>query len=122
MRPHGTKRLWLARIMEERFQPWLGGAVGPELLKPAPEDMLQRWPVSKRVNSSKAPDDDPTLIDRLARDVSAGFCAAPVIAKQSVETMPCFTWLIKCETLRALIKARGALSKRRLFERRLRVT
>ncbi len=26
-------------------------------------DMLQRWPVSKRVNSSKAPADDPTLID-----------------------------------------------------------
>jgi hypothetical protein len=28
--------------------------------------MLQRWPVSKRVNSSKAPDDDPALIDRVA--------------------------------------------------------
>jgi hypothetical protein len=25
--------------------------------------MLQRWPVWKRVNSSKAPADDPTLID-----------------------------------------------------------
>jgi hypothetical protein len=25
-------------------------------------DILQRWPVSKRVNSSRAPDDDPTLI------------------------------------------------------------
>jgi putative SOS response-associated peptidase YedK len=34
-----------------------------ELLKPAPNDFLQRWPVSKRVNSSKADADDATLID-----------------------------------------------------------
>jgi hypothetical protein len=27
--------------------------------------MLQRWPVSKRVNSSKAPAEDATLIDRI---------------------------------------------------------
>jgi putative SOS response-associated peptidase YedK len=33
------------------------------LMKPADEDTLQRWPVLKRVNSSKAPDDDPTLIE-----------------------------------------------------------
>ena len=33
--------------------------------KPAADDLLQRWPVSKRVNSSKAPADDPTLIDRI---------------------------------------------------------
>jgi hypothetical protein len=33
------------------------------LLKPAPNDVLQRWPVPKRVNSSRAPDDDPTLIE-----------------------------------------------------------
>jgi putative SOS response-associated peptidase YedK len=38
---------------------------GIELLRPAPDEMLQRWPVSKRVNSSKAPADDPTLIDRI---------------------------------------------------------
>jgi hypothetical protein len=29
-------------------------------------EVLQRWPVSKRVNSSKAPADDPTLIERVA--------------------------------------------------------
>jgi putative SOS response-associated peptidase YedK len=34
-------------------------------LKPAPNDYLQRWPVSKRVNSSKADADDPTLIDQV---------------------------------------------------------
>ena len=53
-------------LTEKDFEPWLSGAAGLELLKPAPEDLLQRWPVSKRVNSSKAPDDDPTLIDRIA--------------------------------------------------------
>ena len=31
-----------------------------------PEDLLQKWPVSKRVNNSKAPGDDPALIDRVA--------------------------------------------------------
>jgi len=51
---------------EKDFEPWLSGAAGLELLKPASEDLLQRWPVSKRVNSSKAPDDDPTLIDCIA--------------------------------------------------------
>jgi hypothetical protein len=35
------------------------------LLKPAGEDVLQRWPVSKRVNSSKADDSYATLIDRI---------------------------------------------------------
>ena len=32
-------------------------------MKPTDEDILQRWPVSKRVNGSRAPDDDPTLIE-----------------------------------------------------------
>ena len=34
----------------------------PVFLKPAPNDYLQRWRVSKRVNSSKADADDATLI------------------------------------------------------------
>jgi hypothetical protein len=29
-------------------------------------DFLQRWPVSKGVNSSKAPADDPRLIDPIS--------------------------------------------------------
>jgi hypothetical protein len=33
------------------------------MLKPAPNDYLRRWPVSKRVNSSKADADDATLIE-----------------------------------------------------------
>jgi hypothetical protein len=27
--------------------------------------LLQRWPVSKRVNSSRTPGDDPTLIEEV---------------------------------------------------------
>jgi putative SOS response-associated peptidase YedK len=46
------------------FATWLAGA-GNELMKPAANDVLQRWPVSKRVNSSRASADDPTLIDRV---------------------------------------------------------
>jgi putative SOS response-associated peptidase YedK len=53
-------------LTEQEFEPWLSGAAGLELLKPAPDDLLQRWPVSKRVNSSRAPDDDPTLIERIS--------------------------------------------------------
>jgi putative SOS response-associated peptidase YedK len=50
-------------LTEEQFAPWLRGEAGAEYLKPAPNDYLQRWPVSKRVNSSKADADDPTLIE-----------------------------------------------------------
>lgn len=34
-----------------------------ELMKPAAEDALQKWPVSKRINSSRTQKDDPTLIE-----------------------------------------------------------
>jgi putative SOS response-associated peptidase YedK len=52
-------------LTNKDFERWLSGSVGLELLKPAAEDLLQRWPVPKRVNSSRAPDDDPTLIERM---------------------------------------------------------
>jgi len=52
-------------LAEKDYEPWLSGTGGTELLKPAADDLLQKWPVSKRVNSSKAPADDPTLIDRV---------------------------------------------------------
>jgi hypothetical protein len=35
------------------------------MLKPAANDVLRRWPVSKRVNSSRAPADDPTLMEAI---------------------------------------------------------
>ena len=53
-------------LAEKDYEPWLSGKAGLELLKPAAEDVLQRWPVSKRVNSSRAPDDDPTLINEVS--------------------------------------------------------
>ncbi|HLW92588.1 MAG TPA: SOS response-associated peptidase family protein [Roseiarcus sp.] len=54
-------------ILEEKvFDAWLTGKAGKEVLQPAPENVLQEWKVSQRVN--RAPkldeiDDDPTLID-----------------------------------------------------------
>jgi putative SOS response-associated peptidase YedK len=48
------------------FDHWLTGNAGTELLKPAANDYLQTWSVSRRVNRSRAPSDDPTLIDRVA--------------------------------------------------------
>ena len=53
-------------LTEKQFEPWLSGDAGTEILKPARDDFLQKWPVLKRVNSSWAPDDDPTLTDRVA--------------------------------------------------------
>ncbi len=53
-------------LSPDEFEPWLAGEAGLEVLKPAPDDLLQRWPVSKRVNSSRASDDDATLIEKIA--------------------------------------------------------
>jgi putative SOS response-associated peptidase YedK len=52
-------------LTEDDFESWLSGAAGIELLKPASNDLLQKWPVSKRVNSSRASDDDPNLIEKI---------------------------------------------------------
>jgi putative SOS response-associated peptidase YedK len=49
-------------ILEEKdFEQWESGDAkdAAALMKPAGNDILQRWPVSKRENSSRAPDDDP---------------------------------------------------------------
>ena len=35
------------------------------LMRPAAENVLQKWPVSKRINSSRTPGDDPSLIDEV---------------------------------------------------------
>ena len=37
--------------------------MGVEELKPVANDYLQRWAVSKRINSSKADQDDGSLIE-----------------------------------------------------------
>jgi len=45
-------------LQPDQFDHWLSGNMTVEELKPAPNDYLQRWAVSKRVNSSKADKDD----------------------------------------------------------------
>jgi putative SOS response-associated peptidase YedK len=53
-------------LQPKDFDGWLSGAANTELLKPAADDYLQVWPVSRRVNSSRSPGDDPTLIEQVA--------------------------------------------------------
>ena len=48
------------------FGAWLAGAAGTEVLRPASEDRLRMWPVSRRVNKTGTGDDDPILIDEVA--------------------------------------------------------
>jgi putative SOS response-associated peptidase YedK len=54
-------------LLDERdFAPWLAGAAGTEILHPANEEALREWIVSRRINSSRAPDDDPSLVEPVA--------------------------------------------------------
>ena len=53
-------------LQPKDFDGWLTGSAGTEILKPAPNNYLQAWPVSRRVNSSRAPGDDPTLVERVS--------------------------------------------------------
>jgi len=55
----------------EHFDQWTHGAVedAAALMKPADEEQLQKWPVSKRVNSSRADDSDATLIEKIELSV-----------------------------------------------------
>ncbi len=52
-------------LTEQQFEPWLTGETGQEFLKPPPNDFLQKWSVSRRVNSSRADADDSTLIEKI---------------------------------------------------------
>ena len=54
-----------ALLTEQQFEPWKRGEAGLEYLKPPPNDFLQKWPVSKRVNSSRADADHSTLIEKV---------------------------------------------------------
>jgi putative SOS response-associated peptidase YedK len=49
-----------------RFDAWLSGAAGVEILQPAPDAFLRAWPVGTRVNRAGVGDDDPTLVEPLA--------------------------------------------------------
>jgi putative SOS response-associated peptidase YedK len=50
-------------LQPKNFDDWLTGKAGTELLKPAANDYLQTWPVSRQVNSSRALSDNPALIE-----------------------------------------------------------
>ena len=52
-------------IEPKDFEPWLSGEAGTELLRPASDDTLRLWPVSKRVNRTGNVD-DPTLIEEIS--------------------------------------------------------
>jgi putative SOS response-associated peptidase YedK len=41
------------------FKAWLCGNDGTKLLRPAADDKLRIWPVSRRVNKTGSGDDDP---------------------------------------------------------------
>jgi putative SOS response-associated peptidase YedK len=53
-------------LSEEQFEPWLSAEAGTEILLPAPENAVRMRKVSRRVNSSRADDTDPTLIGAVA--------------------------------------------------------
>jgi putative SOS response-associated peptidase YedK len=65
----------------DQFESWLSGEAGPSLLKPAGERVLNKHPVSKRVDRSRASDADHTLIEKVTlstrdlrmRDRRAGY-------------------------------------------------
>jgi putative SOS response-associated peptidase YedK len=50
-------------LIPNQFDHWLSGNMGVEELKAVPTEYLQRWAVSKRVNSSKVDKDDGSLIE-----------------------------------------------------------
>ena len=49
-------------LQPENFAAWLDGSAETELLQPASKDLLQVWPVSKRVNRP-GNDGDVSLVD-----------------------------------------------------------
>ena len=50
-------------LEREQFEPWLSGSAGKEMLRPAENRILQERAVSTRVNSSRADENDATLIN-----------------------------------------------------------
>jgi putative SOS response-associated peptidase YedK len=57
-------------ILERRqFKSWLSGEAGVKLLKPAGEEVLNKHPVSKRVNKAPSGDADETLIEEVTLTV-----------------------------------------------------
>jgi len=53
-----------AVLTAKQLAPWLAGKASVELLRPASENVLQMWPVSRKVNRV-GNDSDATLIDAI---------------------------------------------------------
>ncbi|ARN81939.1 SOS response-associated peptidase [Methylocystis bryophila] len=68
----GAANPWMSRFHDRMpillswsdAEHWVSGDDPATLLRPAPDEALQEWTVSTRVNRSGVGDDDPTLIDR----------------------------------------------------------
>ena len=58
-------------LAQRDHETWLTGKAGVELLRPAPNDLLRMWPVSKRVNASGRGDDDPSLIEPVEGEINS---------------------------------------------------
>jgi SOS response associated peptidase (SRAP) len=56
-------------LAEHSFASWLDGS---ELSRPAPENLLHMWPVSRRVNRSSDGIGGPTLLDRIEPSAACG--------------------------------------------------
>ncbi|MPZ39782.1 MAG: hypothetical protein GEU95_17330 [Rhizobiales bacterium] len=54
-----------ALLKPGQFDTWLNGEMGAKDLKPIDNDYLQRWRVSKRVNSSRADAEDHSLVESI---------------------------------------------------------
>lgn len=53
-------------LRPDQIDRWLSEESGKDVLVPAREELLQTWPVSRRVNGSRADDDDHALISEVA--------------------------------------------------------
>jgi putative SOS response-associated peptidase YedK len=53
-------------LQPDQFDAWLDGSMGADQLKPASENALREWAVSKRLNKTGEGDDDPSTIEKVA--------------------------------------------------------
>jgi putative SOS response-associated peptidase YedK len=56
-------------LPEDRFDVWLSGEAGKEILVPYPADQMTVWPISARVNSPK--NDDAGILEPIAVEAQA---------------------------------------------------
>jgi putative SOS response-associated peptidase YedK len=72
---------------------WLTGKAGVELLRPAPNDLLRMWPVSKRVNVSGRSDDDPGLIEPFEDEaIATSKCRSVELLSATLGALPESDW------------------------------